>query len=403
MRVLHVIPSVSPVRGGPSQAVLEVMKPLRRLGIEAEIATTNDDGPGLLDVPLDRVTEWQGVPVRFFGRFSPGVKAVREFAFSPGLTAWLWRNARDYDLLHVHALFSYPSSMAMRVALARGVPCICRPSGLLCRWSLQQSRAKKRLFLRLLDRTNLNASAAIEYTAEQEREESGDVGLHAPAVVLPYGLHLAPELRGARAQLCQLLGLPEAQPVVLFMSRLHVKKGLNILVDALAQLAGTPFSLVVAGSGSPEYEQEVKTQVATGPLRDRTHFVGFVGGDFKQLLLQGADLFVLPSHSESFAISVLEAIASGTPVLTTPGVPLASLVEKFNLGWVAEPNVPAMTTALRRALPTIISTAPDRARGRRLVEKNFSWESIASRLSHLYRAVLERAPLPSFELAKVEA
>jgi glycosyltransferase involved in cell wall biosynthesis len=403
VRVLHVIPSVSPVRGGPSQAVLEAVGPLRRLGIDAEIATTNDDGPGLLDVPLDRLTDWNGVPVRFFPRFSPRVGAVREFAFSAGLTRWLWRHVRDYDLLHVHALFSYPASMAMRVARARAVPFLCRPSGLLCRWSLQQSRAKKRLFLRLLDRANLNASAAIEYTAEQEREESGDVGLRAPAVVLPYGLHLAPELPGARAQLCQRLGLPEAPPIVLFMSRLHVKKGLNILVDALGQLAATPFSLVVAGSGSPEYEQEVKTQVAAGPLRDRTHFVGFAGGDFKQLLLQGADLFVLPSHSESFAISVLEAIASGTPVLTTPGVPLASLVERFDLGWVAEPDVPAMTVVLRQALPTAASSTPDRARGRRLVEKNFSWESIAARLSHLYRAVLDRAPLPSFELAKVEA
>jgi glycosyltransferase involved in cell wall biosynthesis len=392
------------VRGGPSQAVLETLGPLRRHGVEAEIATTDDDGPRNLDVPHDCLTEWQGVPVRFFRRFSPAVHTVREFAFSAGLTRWLWAHARDYDLLHVHALFSYPSSMAMRVARARHVPYLCRPSGLLCRWSLTQSRIRKQVFLGLFDRANLNGCAAIEYTAEHEREESADVGLDAHSFVLPYGLHIPPENPNARTQLCAALGLPSTSPILLFMSRLHVKKGLAILIEALEKLAALPFSLIVAGSGAPDYEREIRARVASGPLSARTHFVGFASGDYKQSLLQGADLFALPSFSESFAISALEAIVSGTPVLTTPGVPLSTLIEKFDLGWVAPPEPSAMSRALERAFTALADAETNqkrRARGRKLVTENFSWDIIAGRMAAIYEAAVKRTPLPSFELSQV--
>lgn len=108
MKVLHIIPSIAYVRGGPSQNVLELVKALRNHGIEAEIATTNDNGPDLLDVPLGQRSEYQQVPVWFFPRFSPRTKLIREFAFSSQLTNWLWHHASQYDLLHINAFFPMP-------------------------------------------------------------------------------------------------------------------------------------------------------------------------------------------------------------------------------------------------------------------------------------------------------
>jgi hypothetical protein len=127
MRVLHVIPSIAAVRGGPSKAVIEMVKSLNKANCETEIVTTDDNGEMRLNIPLNDLNEYQGVPVRFFPRFSPQVHAVREFAFSASLTQWLWQHIQGYDLIHVHAIFSYPSTVAMAIARVRNIPYIVRP------------------------------------------------------------------------------------------------------------------------------------------------------------------------------------------------------------------------------------------------------------------------------------
>jgi glycosyltransferase involved in cell wall biosynthesis len=382
---------------------LELVNATIPLGVRAEIVCTNDDGPKTLDVPLGKRVEFKGAPVWFFRRWSPPFRPLREFAFSASLGRWLHRHIGDYDLVHVHALFSHAPSMAMRIARRRHVPYVNRPSGLLCRWSLQQSRVRKQAFLWLFDRANLNGSDAIEYTAEQERDEAADLSLSAPSFVMPYGLHLPDELPDARNELRQQLNVCQDERVIIFMSRLHPKKGVHFLIEALQRLAANKFTLVIAGSGVAEYETELKVLAASGPLRNRTRFVGFAAGRFKQLLLQGSDLFVLPSHSESFAIALMEAFAAGIPVITTPGVPLALLVEKFQLGWLCQPDADALAASLAVALPTLVpgQVASEHRHRARLVAGKFTWDRVARQMQQVYKALLQRQPLPSFELRNV--
>ena len=401
MRVLHVIPSVAPVRGGPSQAVLQLVRALNQQGVDAEIVATDDNGPELLDLPLESRIEFSGVPVWFFRRFSPNVDAVREFAFSASLTKWLWCNIRKYDLLHVHAFFSYASTVAMMIARRRQVPYLVRPLGLLCAWSLKQSALKKKIYLTLIERSNLNRSRGLEYTAVQELEEAAVLRLKAPSFVLPFGIDLPELLPEAREKLRARIKVPQDEPVILFLSRLHPKKGLEYLFAGLEMIARRRFSLVVAGSGSMEYEAELRCKIDNSPLKGRVHFVGFARDQFKQILLQGADLFALPSHSESFAIAAMEAMAAGTPVLITPGVPLAALVEKFDTGWVTSLGPAAIALALATALNAATDPNTVRARGQRcrMLAANFSWEHIATLMEGVYRSILERRPPQSFKLA----
>lgn len=402
MRVLHVIPSVGPVRGGPSQAVLEIVRTLNQIGIQSEIATTNDNGPGLLRVPLGVKTLFEQAPVWFFPRFSPRLAPVREFAYSHELTVWLRENMDRYDLVHVHAFFSYACTVAMAMARRKHIPYLVRPLGLLCEWSLQQHALRKRLYLALIERRNLNGSAGLEYTAEQELAEAATLRLRAPGFVLPFGVDLPPDIPDARQRLRKLIHAPLDEPVILFLARLHPKKGLHHLLAGAENVAARRFSVVVAGIGAPDYEAQLKAQAAAGSLRGRVHFVGFAQGDTKHMVLQGADVFALTSYSESFGIAVMEALAAGLPALVTPGVPLAQLVEHFQLGWVTALNTLSIAAALDQALArgdhgeAILR----RERARAVIAQNFTWELVAARMAATYQAVLDGLPPLSFGLSQ---
>jgi glycosyltransferase involved in cell wall biosynthesis len=394
VKILHVIPSISPARGGTSRAILDMVHALQTQEIDVEIATTNDNCEDLLDVPLGKSTLYDSIPTYFFPRFSPSIPALREFAFSGSFTAWLFHNITNYDAIHVHALFSYTSTVAMTIARIKRVPYLVTPHGLLCEWSLQQSMQKKQAYLKLIERANLDCAQAIHLTCQQERDDVLDLNFKTLTFVLPLALTEIPvPIPDATNLLRQSLNLPAGEPIILFLSRLHYKKGLDYLIPALGKLRNRQFTLVIAGNGTPVYEAEIHALLVASGIDDRTEMIGFVEGNRKNLLIQGADLFALTSHSENFGISVLEALVVGTPVLVTPGVGLATVVRDNNLGYVANLDIEAITIALDRYL-----AAPDLAKvmgenARRFTLENYSWEKIATDLIQVYRSVVLRQPI----------
>jgi glycosyltransferase involved in cell wall biosynthesis len=391
MKILHVIPSVSPLRGGPSEAVLQMVQALYTKGVEAEIVTTNDHGDEVLDVPLygQQDYPWHApVPVRFFPRFSPPIHSIREYAFSGSLASWLWQHITEYDLVHIHAVFSWASTAAMVIARFKNVPYIVRPLGQLCHWSLQQGRFKKQLYLSLIERANLNGAQLIHFTSEQEQLEAREISLQAPSFVLPHGLVMPPLLRDAKLRLCQSLDLPQDEPIILFLSRLHPKKGLNYLITALGSLQNYRFTFVLAGNAAPDYETEVQQLLERTGLAGRTRRLGFVTGEIKYLLLQGSDLFVLTSQSENFGIAVLEAMASGLPSLITSGVALAPIVEQFGLGWAVPLEHSAITSSLQDFLNTPSLAKRMGERAQQIVHQKYTWNPIVTELVEHYGYVL---------------
>jgi glycosyltransferase involved in cell wall biosynthesis len=394
MKILHVIPSIAPVRGGPSQAIIEMVRVLENQGVEAMIATTNDNGLTLLDVPTNDWLRYQGVLVRFFPRFSPSQNSVREFAFSATFTQWLWHHVQDYDLIHVHAIFSYPSTVAMAIARLRGIPYIVRPLGQLCHWSLLQSAQKKQIYLKLIERSNLDSCQGLHLTSSQEQTEISLLKLRCPSFVIPHGLHISQPLKDASQQLRTHFQLPPDAPIVLFLSRLHPKKGLEYLIQALAKLPDQQFTFVIAGNGDKLYEEKIQRCLQEYNLRERTILTGFVEGELKQLLLQGADLFALTSHSENFGVSVLEALAAGTPVLVTQGVALSTEVEKHALGYVVPQEVNAITNALLKHFQ--LSEQQKlilRQKAHKFVLENYTWDKIARNLLQMYQAIVNQEPI----------
>lgn len=380
MRVLHVIPSIGSQRGGPSVAAPAMCRALGARGVTCDLVATNDNGPGFLDVPTGEWTMQAGVRTLFFPRGGNFFRPLREFQFGKGFAAWIGAHVRDYDLIHVHALFSHLSSVAMRAAGRASVPCVLRPLGLLEHYSLGRSAWKKKAFLRLWDEANIRRAAAIHLTSQRELDVSWLPGAAARWVV-PLGVDLPQE--EAREALPRGSGVPQ----LIFLSRWHAKKRIGVLVEALARLKGRPWHLVLAGTGTPEIAREVREAVRAAGLGDRVSLPGFLEGAAKWSALRAADLFVLPSASENFGIAVAEALAAGTPAVITRHVALAPEIEAAGAGWICGDNAGALADVLAEALANPSEIARRGANARRLAEECFSWESAAGKLEPLYRSL----------------
>lgn len=400
MRILHIIPSISPKRGGPSQAVLAMAAAQRSLGLEAAILSTDDDGPTRLQaLPLQRWCEVNGVPVLVCGRWSPPVAALREFGIAPSLLHWLAAHLSHYDLLHVHALFSFPSTASMALARQRRVPYILRTIGQLQRWSLARSAGRKQLMLRLIERRNLEGAAALHFTSVAEQQEAADLRLATPSFVLPLGVEPPIAMLPLGVELPPSGASPPAagRPVQwLFLSRLHPKKQLHHLLEALALLRqrrpAARWRLHIAGDGEPGYTTALRRQANRLGLDPWLQWHGFVAGEAKEALLQQADWFVLPSAAENFGIAAAEALAHGVPVLLSPGVALAPVVLEAGAGHCIDPSPRALAEALQHhALNPPSQT--QRQAARRLAAERFSWPAISKALLDHYRTILLPPPL----------
>ncbi|MCX5969659.1 MAG: glycosyltransferase [Cyanobacteria bacterium] len=389
MKVLHVIPSISPLRGGPSAAVLAMVAALRQQGVEASILTTNDHGPGIdRSMPLGRWFERAGVPVLAFGRWSPPLRPLREFAISPGLNRWLAAHMRDYQLLHVHALFSWPSTSAMAQARMARVPYVLRTIGQLNQWSLSQSAGRKQLLWRLIEHRNLANAAALHFTSTAERDQAAALALPPRTWVLPLGVQL-PDLSPLSPSPVES-GAAQSGPTFLFLSRIHPKKQLERLIDALAllqqRLPQAPWQLRIAGAGEPAYLQRLQQQIARAGIAHRCHWLGFLEGDAKWQAMSQADWFVLPSASENFGIAAIEALAAGTPTILSPGVALAEAITAAGAGRLCDPEPHALSVALEAALggpPAAMRTA-----ALDLAASAYGWPAIAARLENTYASLL---------------
>lgn len=398
MKVLHIIPAIASVRGGPSHAVLSMVKALRSQGIDAEIATTNNNGTEFLDVPLNQRVDYAGVPVWFFPQFSPSSKkfnltvgADKAFIFSPELTKWLWHNIRNYDLIETHYLFSYASTCAGLIARWYKIPYIVRTIGQLAPWALAQSQLKKSLYTLLIERHNLNQAAAIHCTSDGEVEDVLNFGIQTPTFTLPLGVALPEEISQAKQKLRDAYGISPQTPVVLFLSRLHPKKRPDLLINGFSQLAKKlDCHLILAGSGDAEYLTYLTQLVSSLGLADRISFAGFVTGEDKQLLLQGADIFVLPSFAENFGVAVAEAMAVGLSVIITPDVQISPLILEKKAGLVVEGDIELMANAIARLLDSPAERHQLGKNGKCLVSRYYTWNAIAINLISVYKTILEQ-------------
>lgn len=389
MKVLHVIPSISPSLGGPTKVVLNLVRALQECGIDAEIVTTNDNGADqpVLDIPLNQLIEYQGVPVWFLPRHS---QRMKEFIFSTEITRWLWENIRNYDILDIHYLFSYASSCAGIIARMQKVPYTIRTMGQLTPWALSQSHRKKQIYSFLIERHNLNLASAIHCTSDSEVKDIHNYGLKNPIINLPLGVNKPDKIENAKDITRSIYGVSRDTSIILFLSRIHYKKRPDLLIKSLDKIAiNNNFHLIVAGTGEVNYISQLEELINTLKLKNRISFAGFVEGYDKQLLLQGADIFVLPSFSENFGIAVAEAMIVGLPVIITPGVQIAPEIAQAKAGLIVEGNEESLGNAITELLrfPKLREQLGQNAH--EFATKEYAWKEITHKLVDAYTSIIK--------------
>jgi glycosyltransferase involved in cell wall biosynthesis len=189
MKILHVIPSISKKRGGPSNAVLKMTRSLRQQGVDASILTTTDnDSYRDADYPLSEWFMIDDIPVIMFSTINSKSKFIREYLIAPQLACWLIKNISHFDALHIHSIFSYTSTLSMIIARITNTPYLVRTIGQLNRWSLSQSALRKTIMLSLVEKSNLMKALAVHVTSPLELNDLHELGIFKNGICLELGI-----------------------------------------------------------------------------------------------------------------------------------------------------------------------------------------------------------------------
>lgn len=347
-RILHIIDSLSPEAGGPPEVVRLLAKGHKAHRADVEILCLDHvREPFLRDLPC---------PVHALEQ-----KYLGRFAFSPRLWSWLRKNAGQYDGIVMHGIWSFPGLALHFAARRAGARYGVFVHGALDPWFNRRypfKHLKKWLFWPFQFAV-LHHAEAVFFTAATERDLAAKSFWPSAwkAAIVPLGISDPEEAADPRAQIEVFYrGFPKlrGRHYLLFLGRIHEKKGCDLLLDAFAKVAATApdVDLVIAGPDQMGIQAELAGRTAQSGIADRVHWTGMIGGDFKWGALRACDAFVLPSHQENFGISVVEALAVGRPVLISNQVNIWPDVEADRVGLVDDDTVAGTENLLRRWLLT---------------------------------------------------
>jgi glycosyltransferase involved in cell wall biosynthesis len=375
MTVLHVLASTRADHGGTSRSVPALCETLDAEGVDVHLVTAVPGDPApdqepILpggDVHVHRIEESKRLqrtlrsPLQFYRRLWSVVKTVRP------------------DVIHDHGAWLPSNAAAAWVARRADVPLVATPRGMVTGWSLSHQAWKKQTAWHLYQKHVFRQASLFHATAPAEVENLRALDLTQPVAVIPNGVDLPETLPDTPA--------PDEKRA-LFLSRIHPKKGLPMLLDAWAEVQPNGWTLELVGPSENDHRAELEAQAATLGLDSTVVFSGPVDDVDKWHKYAAADLFVLPTHSENFGIVVAEALAAEVPVLTTTGAPWQEL-EAHDCGWWVAPEPDAIRDALATATGQDEKTlATMGQRGRTLVESTYTWQAVGRKMRQAYEWLL---------------
>lgn len=402
MRILHVTYSLAADQGGPTMVTTRVAAAQAGLGHDVTILTRESAGK---ETELPAIAGSERVKIERIGRGSGLGSTIAKVRGSDSLPRLRELVAR-HDVVHVHNIWDPILIHAVNEAKRQNKPVVLSPHGILTRWALSEKRLKKSIAMALLYRRAITKVSVVHALSTFEREEMAAFGFDGPVVVVPNGVFLE-EIDPLPAPGSFYSAHPELnnEPFVLFLSRLHPIKGLDILVGAFAKVlegakgqSGTRAEgegarqlprLVIIG---PDFGMEapIREQAARLNIADRVHLTGPIFGRGKYEAMVDCACFCLPSGHEAFSVAIAEAMACRAAVVISPECHLPE-AQQAGAGLVVDRD----TTKLASALEQILTNEPARRtmgeRGRKLVEDHFTWTKVAESLVATYRTAEPRA------------
>jgi poly(glycerol-phosphate) alpha-glucosyltransferase len=324
------------------------------------------------------------------------VVGPRSIGFSPSLKARLEGVASSNAVFHCHGLWMYPGWAARQCAGKARRPFVVSPHGMLEPWALNNARWKKKLAGFLFENQNLASAQCLHALCPAEAANFRRLGLRNPVAIIPNGIDLETVPAQPADSLVNRFPALKDRRRVLFLSRIHPKKGLDNLLLAWRKVAADfkDWQLLIAGSGDPAYERALKSAAADLIEKQSVIFLGPLYGQEKAAAFALASVFVLPSFSEGFSMAILEAAAAGVPVLLTPECNFPELV-RAGAAVEVTANAAAIEGGIRDLLNFPGTKLADMGGcGRNLVKTAYTWPEVARQMGRVYKWLADKGPQP---------
>jgi glycosyltransferase involved in cell wall biosynthesis len=377
MQILHYCARLRLIDGGVVRAILDLTSALAKSGKGVTLLVTEGD-----DFPNPE----SGVKTMLTGDFDRA-----PIRFSPQRLTTLKHHIAEADVLHLHTPWEPANIQLAKLAREVGTPYVISVHGMLDDWVMKTSTFKKRMFLRLGGRKMFHHASITHCTASAEAEQAKrwipKANIQVVPLVFDPSSYLDPPPSADPDKFWPQR--ESSKPVLLFLSRLHPKKGVGHFIKAAAEVVKKhDVRCIVAGSGEPEYEKQLQTLVQELHLQSNIEFVGFVEGDRKTALLRAADLFVLPTSQENFGLVFPEAMACGVPVITTKGVDIWPELQESGGVLIISEDSESISAAILQLLNDKAKCEQMGEAGKAWVDSNFSDTTVTNKYIGLYRTAI---------------
>lgn len=362
MKIIQIVPGLA--LGGPTFSVTTLTRHLMKLGQQVQLYAHDKDVNGFEEFDIH--------PFHIL-KFPYN----KQLAYSLSLKQEIIKESKDADIIQTNSLWQYPNFVMNNVPKSSAAKIVIVPRGTLSDYALSISSIKKKIVLAIGQQKSLNNADMFIATCDKEYHDIRRFGLKQPVAIIPNGLEL-PELHET-----------EKTRTVLFLARLHKVKGLDILLDVWKEItnegAFSDWNLTIAGPTTSDY---AKQMISKSSNMDRVSFIGEVYGDEKRNVMSEAAIYVLPTHTENFGISIAEALAHGTPVITTTGAPWSGLEENNCGKWIDLSHDNLKQTLVDMMQKTLEELSIMGQNGREWISRDYSWPEIAEKTIKSYEWLL---------------